>query len=314
MKTTVGNFLLQPDQRFPLDCELLDGLQNNIFLVSLIGNIAGDKAILYGCTPSGSKRDPGYVFLRTQDYPEGEVLYFEGGSVGTGMYLKKEAQSVVAFGREYPQAYTVRTLAAGLGDENYNWEDFTELATLPELLKKVEEQKQILEKMESAPLGVVEIWAGKTIPGGYALCDGRELKQVDYPELYAAIGTAFNATPDYNGNTQTTSSDSFRLPDLRGRFLVGYSSSDTDYNSYGKASGQKTVVLTEEEMPSHTHTYTQYATGSLDRNRFSNKSNVDSDTPSSNTTGSTGGKSGVTQAHENRPPYYTLAYIMRLTY
>ncbi|MCD8080181.1 MAG: tail fiber protein [Bacteroides sp.] len=313
MKTVLGNFLLQPNQDFPLDCELLDNLQNHVFLLSVIGNVAGDKVILYGCELSGtSRRNEGYVFLRTKDHPEGEVLYWEGGDITSGMYVSKEAVSVTAQGYEYQQAYTVRILCGGVGSENYKWSDFHDLTTLPELQQRIKEQDASIGQLAAPPLGLIQIWAGRTIPENYLLCEGQSLSQSAYPELYAVLGTTFNTTPDYNGNNQSTISGQFRLPDLRGRFVVGRNSSDTEYNSMGKAGGKKTVALTTEEMPPHTHTYELYANGSKDHGRYSSKGNRDGDKNDVFNTGSTGGRSGSAQAHENRPPFYTLAYIIRV--
>lgn len=81
MKQILGRFLLQPNKDFPADCEMLDYAQTNLHVVSILGNLAGDKAVLWGCTPTGggTQRAEGYVFLRTKDHPEGEVLYWEGG-------------------------------------------------------------------------------------------------------------------------------------------------------------------------------------------------------------------------------------------
>ena len=73
MKQTQGRFLLQPNRDFPADCEMLDYMQTNAHIVSIIGNLAGDKSILYGCELSGTQRKEGYVFLRTKDHPEGEI-------------------------------------------------------------------------------------------------------------------------------------------------------------------------------------------------------------------------------------------------
>ena len=91
MKQVYGRYLLQPNKDFPLDCETFDALQTNMHIISILGNIAGDKAILLGCEPEegGTSRAAGYVFLRTQAHPEGEVLYWEGGNVAGGMYLKR---------------------------------------------------------------------------------------------------------------------------------------------------------------------------------------------------------------------------------
>lgn len=62
------------------------------------------------------------------------------------------------------------------------------------------------------PLGSVQAFAGTVIPAGWKLCDGSSLNKADYVDLYAVLGNVF-------GNTST----SFKLPDLRGEFIRGYS-------------------------------------------------------------------------------------------
>ena len=255
MKQIQGRFLLQSNKDFPADCEMLDYMQTNAHVVSIIGNLAGDKAILLGCalTGGGTQRSEGYVFLRTKEHPEGEVLYWEGGSISGGMYLKQAAIPVQAQGYEYPQAYVERSLAPGVGEENYKWEDFREAQSLPELEAQIVALQTALAKIQRTPLGMVEIWAGSRIPDGYALCEGQQLKQSEYPELYKAIGSTYNNAYDCNGRKLSTTSGYFRLPDLRGRFVVGYNVSDADYGSYGKVGGEKKHTLTVDEMPSHAH-------------------------------------------------------------
>ena len=60
-------------------------------------------------------------------------------------------------------------------------------------------------------LGEVVAYAGATIPGGWALCDGTLLSIDDNQPLFALVGTT------YGGDGQTT----FALPDLRGRMVMG---------------------------------------------------------------------------------------------
>lgn len=95
-------------------------------------------------------------------------------------------------------------------------------------------------------------------------------------------------------------------PDLRGRFVVG---AEGTY-SQGDTGGADSVTLGATQLPDHNHIVPgQVGTSSLDHSddgRFA---------------GSAGGagqfnilapQSGVNgQAHENRPPYYALAFIMR---
>ena len=314
MKQIQGRFLLQPNKDFPADCEMLDYMQTNAHVVSIIGNLAGDKAILLGCvlTGGGTQRNEGYVFLRTKEHPEGEVLYWEGGSISGGMYLKQTTISVQAQGYEYPQAYVERSLAPGVGTESYKWTDFHEAQSLPELEAQIVALQTALAKIQRTPLGMVEIWAGSRIPDGYALCEGQQLKQSEYPELYKAIGTTYNNAYDCNGRKLSTTSGYFRLPDLRSRFVVGYNVSDADYGRYGKVGGEKRHTLTVDEIPSHAHGQNLWTGGNGSwRSGGSNSypeavSWHDRTTPFGSTKSTGGGGS-----HENRPPYYTLAYVMR---
>ena len=320
MDKIVGRYLDQYNKDFPLDCETLAYLAENQALCEVIGNIAGDKTILYGCgvnADDATKRDEGYVFMKTEAQPTGEVLRFEGGDVSNGVFVK----SVDIGLSSYSNAYTKRTLAVGnpsSSTEHYDWSDFSKISI-------------------SEPLGVVKMWAGKTVPDGYHLCDGADLDISAYPDLYSSIGTTFNSAKDKDGNTQTTLEGKFRLPDLRGRFIVGYNSSDTDYNTEGLSGGEKGHTLTEAELPSHTHVYSttnddentnivgyKRTNGNAVTYNRANTSIVDSsgsevvgtqkasDGDDSRTaayeTSATGGNTTI----DNRPPYYVLAYIMKL--
>jgi len=94
-------------------------------------------------------------------------------------------------------------------------------------------------------------------------------------------------------------------PDLRDRFIVG---AGTSYNP-GNTGGANSVTLSVEQMPTHNHAVYHHAGWQG---------------PGANTQGAGGGdnqtlviagttsSSGSSQPHENRPPYYALAYIMKL--
>lgn len=63
------------------------------------------------------------------------------------------------------------------------------------------------------PAGTILAFAGKNIPTGWLLCDGKELDKNDskFKDLFEAIGTA------WGGDANPT----FYIPDLRGKFLRG---------------------------------------------------------------------------------------------
>ena len=142
----------------------------------------------------------------------------------------------------------------------------------------------------TVPVGGIIMWSGATnnVPAGWALCDG------------------LNGTPD-----------------LRDRFVLGAGSSFA-VNGLG---GRTNVALTASELPAHAHTINDFfelqddpnpkpppGGGSIDltNHTYYGSYDVDADNQymwyQTNTTYSAG--SG--QAFSILPPYYALAYIMRI--
>jgi microcystin-dependent protein len=156
------------------------------------------------------------------------------------------------------------------------------------------------------PLGGIIMWSGSdaSIPAGWALCNGQTV----------------------NGRT---------TPNLRDRFIVG-SGAGSSYGT-GTVGGFTHVTLTEAQMPYHDHDgWTRSGDGAHSHtgNAHSWADNDDNDSPavyirSSTYHGEPGGggigptgsahrhyfdspKKGSSNSHENRPPYYALAFIMRV--
>jgi microcystin-dependent protein len=128
-------------------------------------------------------------------------------------------------------------------------------------------------------------WAAEAFEPYWALCDGRTV-----------------------GGYQT--------PDLRDRFIVG---SGGSYES-GNSGGEALVTLSANQMPSHTHSvndpghshsYLNSSSGGLVKSGTDRAVGQVSSSTSHNTTGIYLGNTGGSQAHENRPPYYALAYLLR---
>ena len=85
-----------------------------------------------------------------------------------------------------------------------------------ELKKEIKEEMQKL-KDEVCPVGTIQAFAFERIPDGWMICDGRWLQILDYPELFGAIGHTFGKVDE----------NSFKIPDLRGRFVRGWSKDGT---------------------------------------------------------------------------------------
>src|SRR5437868_276803 len=94
-------------------------------------------------------------------------------------------------------------------------------------------------------LGEIKPIAFNFEPKGWRFCEGQLLAINQNQALFSLLGTA------YGGNGQTN----FALPDLRGRVPMGAGQGPglPDY-PLGTVVGSATLVLTESNLPMHTHT------------------------------------------------------------
>jgi len=119
--------------------------------------------------------------------------------------------------------------------------------------------------------GTIFPYAGAvaSIPTGYLLCDGSQVPQQIYPDLYAVLGNIYG--------TPSPGSGTFYLPDLRGRFALGNLSMANSISNMtstpidptavnratgstaitlGNAAGLEQTTLTTSNLPDHRHTLT----------------------------------------------------------
>lgn len=142
-----------------------------------------------------------------------------------------------------------------------------------------------------------------TDPPLYTLpCDGSTYLREDYPQLYAALDSAF-----------ILDADSFFVPDMRDLAIVGAGSS----YSMGDTGGETEVTLSVGEMPAHSHSNTPHAHSEITAipNLTTIGAGVPEPTavPSVGTTGFTSvaiDNTGGDEAHNNLQPYIALKYCI----
>ena len=94
-------------------------------------------------------------------------------------------------------------------------------------------------------------------------------------------------------------------PDLRDRFIVG---SGNRY-SIGNTGGEDRVTLNIDQIPEHKHDAgTLVSLAAVNHYGVKDLADFNGNVGVSGSTGFTGGS----KSHENRPPYYALAFIMKL--
>lgn len=90
------------------------------------------------------------------------------------------------------------------------------------------------------PPGALMPTLSEVDPGnGWKLCNGSALSKSDYPRLYQIFGARFGET-----------SDTFNLPDLRGRTVMGADSASVGLMAMA---GAAEVTLAVNQMPAHDH-------------------------------------------------------------
>ena len=164
-------------------------------------------------------------------------------------------------------------------------------------------------------LGEIKICSFNFAPRGWAFCEGQLLQIGQYSALYSLLGTTFG------GDGQNT----FALPDLRGRMVIGKSSS----YPLGQTGGEVNHSLIISEMPMHTHTLNA-TTAPATTDKPTNQTmmgvptdivlpqvtkNVNTYAAPANTvplSPQTSGMTGGSQPHQNLMPYVTVRYIIAI--
>jgi microcystin-dependent protein len=294
-----------PSSNFPLSTEGLDFIQSQVMMAAAFAKSAGGNYILSGCTVTGTTASAGIMVLN------GEIITFVGGTIQTTVRIKETATDITAGSVTYTGAYKTRVAEFGSnvgGVDTFTWADITAFPTAFYLAANKADKTDV-EALRNLvmPKGGIIMWSGAIadIPTGWALCNGATVSGV--------------ATPN-----------------LSGRFIVGYdaasanipaNSTDTteNYGKVGNTGGKGSVTLKKAEQGSFdVKAVSDRSEGSSRNNtafafQFKASSDANFTALGNNPSGGNVPLGPITvnigdasTAHENRPPYYVLAYIMKV--
>ena len=116
-------------------------------------------------------------------------------------------------------------------------------------------QAALVSSVPVIPVGTIVPYGGQSVPSGWLLCDGSEVKISDYLTLYNTILYQFK-------DQSQVSSGNFGLPDFRGRFALGADNmggtsanrvSDVNADIVGLGSGVESRSIDVKNLPEHEH-------------------------------------------------------------
>lgn len=214
---------------FPLETNILSQMQTAWSILNALGGIAGNFAILQGCTVQGTTVSDGVVFIN------GEVIEFKGGEAQENVIIV-EIKEALEFedGNANDVIYT-RYATFGVATTQWAWDSFTRpiaTKTLASLFEEKEDKTTVAELLErveelenrpsNIPIGMIAIW---------------DRPAAEIPEGWT------------------------EYVDLRGRMPIGQNPDDSDFSSLRSSGGSKNKALTLAELPSHFFNYLKAVKG-----------------------------------------------------
>jgi microcystin-dependent protein len=270
--------------------------------IAALGGAIADNAILSGCVPDNNGNiSAGFIVLN------GEVLPFAGGLLLANFDVQEVTTNEQYYDGSQKPFYNIRT-AVMRANGGVPFENFTRIKTLKQFaglptkagsdysaaddntLATITAVYNLAQSIVGIPKGVITMWSGAipNIPAGWALCNGQ------------------NGTPN-----------------LQDKFIVG---AGNEYAVHDQA-GEKMHTLTKAELPAVGIGYRDRyyienigvltgaifkETAPLNYNANLGGHSTDNDNNTFLYKDATTDNMGSGVAHENRPPYYALAYIMKL--
>jgi len=242
------------------------GSYNKVFTTSLTANIIAAKSEPF---PNFSNKED-YVLVYRPSLAAASAVT---ATVSAGSFVTGTTYTIASIGTTNFTTIGAVSNTVGLGFVATGPGSGTGTATATTVSQGlIKENRNVFVGDLGVPMGGIMPYAGASAPYGYLLCDGSEVEKSKYPELYDVIGTL------YNGASALLGVNTFRLPDLRGRFALGKDNMDnggtvpnalggyidggggnidrvpdTKADILGEGAGTSSVALTLGNLPDHEH-------------------------------------------------------------
>lgn len=255
---------------FPLTTNILNALQKAYNLFNPLGNLAGNYTIISGCKETGSNISDGVVFVN------GEILPFKGGKKISKCRFRELSEKAAFEDGDKKVVVIKRFVEFGTGPDAFAFSKLKRVDTLLIIMER-------LKALENAPKfvkGMILIWGrpANEIPAGF----------IPYTELAGRVPVGVDKNYDYSDNDDR----------------VNY-----HLNTVGKEGGKREHILTEDEMPRHSHSQgSESLHNSFGGGRYVGKRTYPSgnyDMYINQNTDTTGGS----KSHTNMQPYRVVEYI-----
>lgn len=281
---------------FPLSTDILTFMQENQDFLQEIaegfGTLTnvGDAVVIHGCVDNGTTITPGLIYLKKSDGTKELLPFLKTASLRQDYYyITGTTEQKEFYDGDCKDVMYTRWCELTSTITDYPTSALIKTKTVAELTTEISglttQVNNLTTTVEesSVPVGLISMWSGSiaNIPDGWALCNGT------------------NGTPN-----------------LSGRFIVGYgrTGSDDDY-AIGETGGKQSVLLSAAQsgLPVHKHGFNiLYSGGTLNTAVSAPGQTVRTvGLPDPQYIANSGG-TDAQSSHENRPPYYVLAYIMKL--
>ena len=316
----MNNIIFQ-EGGFPLHTDTLEFMQATYGdALRFLAAVGGDNYILYGCEDLGGAINDGAVVIN------GEVLPFKRSTKQPNVVIRETKKALVYEDGDSKDSFISRWVEFGSGVNQVAWSSLKRIENLQELKAKIEHHQHTI------PTGLISMWSGQSVPQGWALCDGS------------------SGTPDLRNRFIMGASGESPIGTTAGEKEVTLTTDQMPGHSHGASAGNGgSHSHSMGSAGSHSHEFKNYyyaESSGIDDGRsgtaygyeviseglgskasdhknnrvFYKKMNTSPEGNHSHYINNAGEHShnitideaGGNQAHENRPPFYSLAFIMKL--